>query len=175
MKFIGTLCVLFALGWAFITLTKGNTQPPVNEKLIAQFAKQRLIKKDEWSYGQVVDGVQVYTARKEYPAFDSLWGLGVDDARVTVLTYGRNPEFEPVLAMGQCENLAIAVFDSDSKPIKDAVSAIFTAAETYKKKVKVQATGDIGDLPFRVTVQNIDSVLTFPAILTSATTHPLFE
>jgi hypothetical protein len=64
-------------------------------------------------------------------------GLGVDDARVTVLTYGRNPEFEPVLAMGQCENLAIAVFDSDSKPIKDAVSAIFTtAAETYKKKVK---------------------------------------
>jgi hypothetical protein len=75
MKFIGTLCVLFALGWAFITLTKGNTQPPVNEKLIAQFAKQRLIKKDEWSYGQVVDGVQVYTARKEYPAFDSLWGL----------------------------------------------------------------------------------------------------
>ena len=163
MKFIGTLCVLFTLVWAFITLTKGDTQQPVNEKLIAQFAKQRIIKKDEWSDGKVVDGIQVYTARKEYPSFASLWGLGVSDAHVTIPTYGRYPALEPELAMAQCELLAVAVFDSDSKPIKDAVSAIFTTATaTYKKEgKKVQATGDIGELPFRVTIQNIDSVLTF--------------
>lgn len=164
MKFIGTLCVIFTFGWAFITLKKSDKPLSVNEKLIAQFANQRMLKKDEWNTGNgVVDGVQVYTARKEYPSFDSLWGLGVNDARVTVLTYGRNVEFEPVLAMGQCENLAVAVFDSDSKQIKDAVSAIFTTAtETYKKeRKKVQATGDIGNLPFRVTVQKVGSVLTF--------------
>ncbi|HEM6672535.1 TPA: hypothetical protein U2I07_002599 [Citrobacter koseri] len=164
MKFIGTLCVIFTIGWAFITLTKNDKPLSVNEKLIAQFANQRLLKKDEWNTGNgVVDGVQVYTARKEYPAFASLWRLGVKDAGVTVLTSGTYPEFEPVLAMGQCKNLAIAVFDSDSKPVNDAVSTIFTTAtETYKKEgKKVQATGDIGNLPFRVTVQNIDSVLTF--------------
>lgn len=163
MKFIGTLCVLFTIGWAFITLTKGNAQPSVNEKIITQFAKQRIIKKDEWTKDKVINGVQLYTVKKEYPSFKSIWALGVKEANVSIPTFGRYPVLEPELAMAQCENLAIAVFDSDSKPIKDAVSAIFTTAtETYKKEgKKVQATGDIGSLPFRVTVQNIDSVLTF--------------
>jgi hypothetical protein len=161
MKFSNILLLSIILGGGYTYFFERNEPPPMLKKLIDQFAKQTFLEKNDWSKDKVVDGVQWYTAREKHPS--SIWALSEKKAKVTVLTSEKHSEIEPVQAMAQCENLAVAVFDSDSKQIKEAVSAIFTtAADTYKKEgKKVQATGDIGSLPFRVTVQNIDSVLTF--------------
>ncbi|EMR0566578.1 TPA: hypothetical protein ROF92_000069 [Citrobacter freundii] len=163
MKFIGYICFFIVLMWAASSLLGKDKSQTVNEKLITQFEKRDVVKRHEWNKGKVIDGVQVYTARKDYVILQSIWGLGVKEASVIILTTGKTPQVEIPVVLGQCVQLAKVVMDSDAESITDAVSTIFTAAiQTYKKEgKKVEASGDIGSTPFSVTVQDISSVLTY--------------
>ncbi|KFB97281.1 hypothetical protein GTGU_04648 [Trabulsiella guamensis ATCC 49490] len=167
MKFTDILILSVILVGGYSYFFNKDEPPTVNEKLIAQFEKYKTVRKGDWEKGEVIDSVQVYTAKTDYPAFQSVWLLGVNEASVMVVTSGKYPKIEPSMALGQCKNLAESVMDNRADSIGNAVSTIFTTAvNTFNEEgKKVKASAEIGNTPFSVTVQNIDSALTYSCVI----------
>lgn len=163
MKFSDILILGIILGGGYTYFFSKNTPPTVNEKLITQFDKHGIIKKNDWEKGKIIEGVQIYTSRKEYTAFQSVWNLGVNEAGVIVLTEGKLPKAEAAIALGQCNQLAKTVTDNETSITTDAVFSVFQkalAADKDKEGV-LRATGDVGGKSYDVSARVIGSVLTF--------------
>ncbi|UCQ39656.1 hypothetical protein DCF38_08890 [Edwardsiella piscicida] len=133
MKFFDILILGVVLGGGYTYFVSKEKPPTTNQKLITQFDKHDVIKRSDWEKGDLIDGIQVYTVRKDYTVYQSIWSLGKDDAGVIVLTPGRTPAFEAAFALSQCSRLAKAVVNSDASTIADDVSSIFKNAITADK------------------------------------------
>ncbi|WP_438436644.1 hypothetical protein [Kluyvera georgiana] len=163
MKFSNILILGVILGGGYTYLFPKDKSPTINEVLIAKFDKSDVVKRSDWEKGSVIDGVQIYSARKDYTVFQSIWSLGKDDAGVTVLTAGKTPKIEAAFALTQCNQLAKTVVDSEAPAITDAVSSVFqnAIASDKDKNGVLRATGDVGGRTYDVSARVIGSVLTF--------------
>ncbi|KFB93073.1 hypothetical protein GTGU_04746 [Trabulsiella guamensis ATCC 49490] len=163
MKFINTLILGFIVVVTGKFLYEKENQPSVNERLISQFDKYDIIKRNSWKKDNIVDGVQVYSIRKDYTLFQSLWHLGKDKANVMVLTEGKEVKIDAAFALSQCNQLAIVVTDDDTPTIRDAVFSVFQNALAAGKDEEgvLRASGDVGGKPYSIFVRTIGSVLTF--------------
>jgi len=166
MKFTNVLLLSIILGGGYTYFFDKREQPTFNENLITQFDKRDVVKRNEWKKGDVIDGVQAYSARTKYSMLQSVWGLGVKNTSVIIFTTGTMPQTEHQVALKQCIQLAKTVMNSDAESIEDAVTTIFSeATKAYEENgKKVQASGDIGLTPFSVQVQNIAPVLTYSCV-----------
>lgn len=166
MKFTNILLLSIILGGGYTYFFEKREQPTFNENLITQFDKRDVVKRNEWKKGDVIDGIQAYSARKDYSMLQSVWGLGVKNTSVTAFTTGVMPQVERQAVLEQCVQLAKIVLNSDDDSIVNAVSTIFSAATKAYQEAgkKVRASGDIGLTPFSVQVQNIAPVLTYSCV-----------
>ncbi|ENF6043016.1 hypothetical protein ABRV10_005116 [Citrobacter amalonaticus] len=163
MKFSDILIIGIILGVGYTYFFSNTEAPSVNENLITQFDKRDVIKRSEWSEGKVIDGIQIYTASKDYTLANSIWMLGKDEAAVTVLTEGKQPEFEATFIVSQCNQLAMVVTDKEASTVKNDVMTIFKSAfDSDKDKDGVlRASGEISGRHFDVSVRKLGSVSTF--------------
>ncbi|EPF3479902.1 TPA: hypothetical protein L9R56_003226 [Klebsiella pneumoniae] len=163
MKFSNILILAVILGGGYTYFFSKDKSPTVNEKLISQFDKHDVINSSEWGKGNVIDGVQIYTVRKDYAVFQSIWSLGRGEAGVMVLTEGKEPKIEAAFALSQCNQLASAVIDTKAAATSDAVFSVFQKALSAEKDDKgvLRATGEVGGKSYDVSARVIDSVLTF--------------
>ncbi|GJK94396.1 hypothetical protein TUM17569_57750 [Klebsiella oxytoca] len=77
MKLIGNLLCIGFIIWVVSFFVKAEKKElPSNEVLISQFDNMGVFDKDEWKKGNVVEGVQVYTARTDDKITKSSWLLG---------------------------------------------------------------------------------------------------
>ncbi|WP_078000360.1 hypothetical protein [Edwardsiella tarda] len=163
MKFFDILILGVVLGGGYTYFFSKEKPPTTNQKLIAQFDKHDVIKRSEWEKGDLIDGIQVYTVRKDYTVYQSIWSLGKNDADVIVMTSGATPTFDAAFALSQCSQLAKAVVNSDASTIADDVSSIFQnaiAADKDKNGV-LRATGNVSGRAYSVSARTIGSALTF--------------
>ncbi|AFJ48075.1 hypothetical protein [Shimwellia blattae] len=163
MKFSNVIILAVILGGGYSYFFPKNAAPTPNEVLITQFDKYDVVKRSEWRKGNIIDGVQIYSFRKEYPAFQSVWSLGKDEAGVMVLTEGKNLKIEAAFALNQCNQLAGAVLNKDSSHINDAVFSVFQKAlgSEMSSANALDASGDVSGRRFDVSARVINSVLTF--------------
>ncbi|EPG4110212.1 MULTISPECIES: hypothetical protein [Klebsiella/Raoultella group] len=163
MKFSNVIILAVILGGGYSYLFPKNAAPTPNEVLITQFDKHDVVKRSEWRKGNVIDGVQIYSVRKDYAVFQSIWSLGRDEAGVMVLTEGKEPKIEAAFALNQCNQLASAVIDTKTDDTSDAVFSVFQKALSAEKDNKgvLRATGEVGGKSYDVSARVIDSVLTF--------------
>ena len=161
MKFSDILILGVILGGGYTYFFSQDEPPTINEKLITQFDKHDVIEQHGWKKGKVIDGVQVYSVRKDYTVFQSLWNLGKNEASVIVLTEGKTPKIEAAFALNQCNQLAKAVIDNETSTITDAVFSVFQkalAADKDKEGV-LRATGDVGGKLYDVSAGTILSLI----------------
>lgn len=163
MKFSNVIILAVILGGGYSYLFPKNAVPAPNEVLITQFDKHDVVKRSEWRKGNVIDGVQIYSVRKDYAVFQSIWSLGRDEAGVMVLTEGKEPKIEAAFALSQCNQLASAVIDTKNDDTSDAVFSVFQKALSAEKDNKgvLRATGEVSGKSYDVSARVIDSVLTF--------------
>ncbi|WBW63657.1 hypothetical protein [Klebsiella electrica] len=163
MKFSNILILAVILGGGYTYFFSKDKNPTVNEKLISQFDKHDVINSSEWGKGNVIDGVQIYSVRKDYSVFQSIWSLGRGEAGVMVLTEGKDPKIEAAFALSQCNQLASAVIDTKTAATSDAVFSVFQKALSAEKDDKgvLRATGEVGGKSYDVSARVINSVLTF--------------
>ncbi|EEI6239537.1 hypothetical protein GUQ72_000727 [Salmonella enterica subsp. enterica] len=162
MKFTDALIIAVILVGGYMYLFPKD-KPTTNESLIAQFDKRDVVKRNDWKKGKVIDGVQVYSARKDYSEFQSVWSLGRNEAGAIVLTEGKAPKVEAAFALSQCNKLASAVTDAEISTITDPVFSVFQAALASKRDAKgiLRASGDVGGKSYNVSIRAIGSALTF--------------
>ena len=163
MKFSNVLILAIVLGGGYSYFFPKKEPQTINEKLIAQFDKQDVIKRNDWEKGNIIDGVQIFSVRKDYSVFQSVWALGKDEASVMVLTEGKTPKIEAAFALSQCNQLAKSVADSDDSTVHDAVFSIFqNALATDKDKNGIlRATGNVDGKSYDISVRTIGSTVTF--------------
>ncbi|WP_340068555.1 hypothetical protein [Escherichia coli] len=163
MKFSDILILAVILGGGYTYFFSKDKTPTTNEKLISQFDHHDVINRNEWGKGNVIDGVQIYSVRKDYAVSQSVWSLGKNEASVMVLTEGKEPKIEAAFALSQCNQLASAVIDTKTADISDLVFSVFQKALSSEKDTKgvLRATGEVGGKSYDVSARVIGSVLTF--------------
>ncbi|HGY4723304.1 TPA: hypothetical protein ACNV1G_004553 [Citrobacter amalonaticus] len=169
MKFsdIVIFSVIIVGGYTYFSKT---TAPTANEKLISQFDKHNIVKQNEWTKGNVIDGIQVYTAKKDYTIIYSVWLLGKNEAAVTVLADGKMPESQGVFIISQCNQLVMAVTNRKVTDVKDEVLSILEKAGGADKDKDgvLRASGEIAGKLFRVSIREIDSIPAFTCAIKTA-------
>ncbi|HCA7356739.1 TPA: hypothetical protein MX306_003065 [Citrobacter freundii] len=129
MKLISNLCCLAFLVWVISFFVKSeDKQIPSNEALISQFEKMEIFTPDEWKKGNIVDGVQVYTARTDDHILKSSWLLGVKQAGVISVTDKNDPAFSVISALGSCYKLVKGVVARDEKQDFELIERAFRRA-----------------------------------------------
>ncbi|MBP1130478.1 MULTISPECIES: hypothetical protein [Serratia] len=133
MKLIGNLlCVVFLVWVASFFVKSEKRHLPSNEVLISQFDKMGVFDKGDWEKGNVVDGVQVYTASTSDNILKSSWLLGVRQAGVISISDINDPAFEGVSALGLCYKLVKGVIARDKKEDFEIVANAFKWAASSK-------------------------------------------
>lgn len=129
MKLIGNICFIAFVIWVASFFFKSEAKElPSNEVLISQFEMQGVLKRDEWKKGNVVNGVQVYSARTEDNIIKSSWLLGVKQAGVVSIAAIQDPSFSVVAALSSCYKLVKGVLSRDDKQDFERVERAFKYA-----------------------------------------------
>ncbi|MEB6425730.1 hypothetical protein [Citrobacter freundii] len=161
MKLMGNLCCLAFLVWAISFFVKSeDKQIPSNEVLISQFEKMGIFTPDQWEKGNVVDGVQVYTAKTDDNILKSSWLLGVKQAGVISVTAKNDPAFSVISALSTCYKLVKGVVARDEKPDFKVVEKAFKQAISSEPVDNAYSdTEVIADYRFKVQMGTIGSNL----------------
>ncbi|HCZ9100902.1 TPA: hypothetical protein O4G09_004001 [Klebsiella michiganensis] len=129
MKLIGNICFVAFVIWIASFFFKSEAKElPTNETLISQFEKQNVLKKDEWEKGDVVEGIQVYSALTEGDGVKNAWLLGVKQAGVFSVSPRSDPAFSKKAALSTCYKLVKGVMARDDSEDLDIVAKAFKYA-----------------------------------------------
>ncbi|HFS7987251.1 TPA: hypothetical protein ACH2IQ_002306 [Klebsiella pneumoniae] len=129
MKLIGNLLCIGFIVWVVSFFVKADKKElPSNEVLISQFDNMGIFDKNEWQKGNVVEGVQVYTARTDDKISKGSWVLGVKQAGLIAVSDKHDPAFESISVLASCYKLVKGVLGRDDKEDFKIVEGTFRAA-----------------------------------------------
>lgn len=168
MKLIGNLmCIGFIVWVASFFVKAEKKESPSNEVLLSQFEQVGVIDRNEWKKGNVVNGIQVYTAKTKNEILSNVWSLGTKDVGVISLSSGDDLAIEGIAALGECYKVAKGVIGMDSKENFNAVAAIFReASATRSEGGAYQSSGIVDGRNFDVHMQRVTpNIFSFSCIM----------
>lgn len=168
MKLIGNLlCIGFVIWIASFFVKAEKKEFPSNEELLSQFERLGVLDRNEWKKGNIVNGIQVYTAKTKNEILNNVWSLGTKDVGVISLSNGDDLAMEGIAALGECYKVAKGVIGLDSKENFNAVAAIFREASATRSEDGIyQSSGVIDGKNFDVRMQRVTpNIFSFSCIM----------